>query len=97
MEEKKFDFEAFGRQAGEQLRSGKPLTRTDGVFTPLLKQIIEASLEGELDNHLQKTRKPGKNRRNGRASKNNQSSLGRHATVIPLSSLKLLVSPTGDQ
>lgn len=76
MEEKKFDFEAFVRQAGEQLRSGKPLTGSDGVFTPLLKQIIEASLEGELDNHLQETRKPGKNRRNGHASKNIQSSLG---------------------
>src|SRR5258706_771747 len=76
MEEKKFDFEAFVRRAGEQLRSGKPLTGSDGVFTPLLKQIIEASLEGELDNHLQETRKPGKNRRNGHASKNIQSSLG---------------------
>jgi putative transposase len=76
MEEKKFDFEAFVKQAGEQLRSGKPLTGADGVFTPLLKQIIEASLEGELDDHLQETRKETKNRRNGHAQKNIQSSLG---------------------
>ncbi|MBC7903962.1 MAG: IS256 family transposase [Gemmatimonadaceae bacterium] len=76
MEEKRFDFEAFVRQAGEQLRSGKPLTGADGVFTPLLKQIIEASLEGELDNHLAETRKGEKNRRNGHAQKNIQSSLG---------------------
>jgi putative transposase len=76
MEEKKFDYEAFVRQAGEQLRSGKPLTGKDGVFTPLLKQIIEASLEGEMDQHLQQTRKSDKNRRNGHAQKNIQSSLG---------------------
>lgn len=76
MEDKRFDYEAFVRQAGEQLRSGKPLTGRDGVFTPLLKQILEASLEGELDEHLQQTRKPAGNRRNGRAQKNMQSSLG---------------------
>jgi transposase-like protein len=76
MQESKFDFEAFVRQAGEQLRSGKPLTGSDGVFTPLLKQIIEASLEGELDDHLSETRKQTKNRRNGHAQKNIQSSLG---------------------
>ena len=76
MEEEKFDFEAFARQAGEQLRAGKPLTGADGVFTPLLKKIIEASLEGELENHLQTTRKTQKNRRNGHAQKNIQSSLG---------------------
>lgn len=76
MEENKFDFEAFARQAGEQLRAGKPLTGADGVFTPLLKKIIESSLEGELDDHLQETRKGAKNRRNGHAQKNIQSSLG---------------------
>lgn len=76
MEEKKFDFEAFIREAGEQLRSGKPLTGAEGVFTPLLKKVIEASLEGELDDHLSVTRKGSKNRRNGHAQKNIQSSLG---------------------
>jgi hypothetical protein len=35
----------------------------------LLKKIIEASLEGELDEHLQDTRKPDQNRRNGYAQK----------------------------
>src|SRR5215218_11290252 len=76
MEETKFDFEAFVRQAGEQLRSGKPFTGAEGVFTPLLKHILEASLEGELDAHLRQTRKPQSNRRNGHAQKNIQSSLG---------------------
>ena len=76
MEEEKFDFEAFVRQAGEQLRSGKPFTGSEGVFTPLLKHILEASLEGELDSHLKETRKGSRNRRNGHTQKNIQSSLG---------------------
>lgn len=76
MEKEKFDFEDFTRKAGEQLKQGKPFTGKDGVFTPLLKKILEASLEGELDEHLKETREPEKNRRNGRSSKNIQSSLG---------------------
>jgi putative transposase len=69
MKEEKFDFEEFSRQAGELLRQGKPLTGKDGVFTPLIKRILEASLEGELDDHLQESRKPAKNRRNGHTQK----------------------------
>lgn len=76
MAKEKFDYEAFVKQAGEQLRAGKPFTGTDGVFTPLIKQILEASLEGELDDHLQQTRSEQKNRRNGHTQKNVQSSLG---------------------
>ena len=76
MDENKFDFAAFVRQAGEQLRSGKPLTGKEGVFIPLLKQILEASLQGEMDAPLAESRKSHKNRRNGHAQKNIQSSLG---------------------
>jgi transposase-like protein len=76
MENKVFDFEAFVKEAGAQLRSGKPLVGAEGVFTPLLKRVIEASLEGELDDHLKDTKKEGKNRRNGHTQKNIQSSLG---------------------
>jgi putative transposase len=76
MEKEKFDFEAFVKAAGEQLRSGKPLVGAEGVFTPLLKKVIEASLEGELDDHLKAGKKGTGNRRNGHAQKNIQSSLG---------------------
>lgn len=76
MEKKVFDFEAFVKEAGVQLRSGKPLVGAEGVFTPLLKRVIEASLEGELDDHLKDTKRQGKNRRNGHTQKNIQSSLG---------------------
>src|SRR6476469_943281 len=76
MAKEKFDYEAFVKRAGEQLRAGKPFTGTEGVFTPLIKQILEASLEGELDEHLQESRPQAQNRRNGHKQKNIQSSLG---------------------
>jgi len=73
---KPFDFDAFAKQAAEDLKAGKPMVGRDGVFTPLLKHLIEASLEGELDAHLGDTRKSQKNRRNGHGTKNLSSPLG---------------------
>jgi len=57
----KFDFDA----ALEALRSGKDLTGKDGVLTPLIKQLTEAALSAELDQHLTESTQP--NRRNGRS------------------------------
>lgn len=74
--EEKFDFEAFAKEAADQLRQKKPLTGKDGVFTPLIKRVIEAALEGEMDAHLEETRQENKNRRNGKSPKNLKSPLG---------------------
>ena len=81
--EEKFDFEAFAKQAGEQLRAGKPVTGKDGVFTPLLKKILEASLEGEMDAHIEQTRSSQQNRRNGKTGKQVKSSLGSFEVFTP--------------
>jgi hypothetical protein len=43
MEKKKFDFEDFAKKAADELRSGKPMVGRDGVFTPLLKMLIDCS------------------------------------------------------
>lgn len=72
----KIDWEEFSKQAAEQIRQGKPLTGDGGIFSPLIKQIVEAALEGELDSHLQTSRKEERNRRNGHTQKNLKSSLG---------------------
>lgn len=66
-----------------QLSQGKPLTGADGVFTPLLKKIIEASLEGEMDAHLADKSPQAPNRRNGHTTKQLQSSLGRFEVATP--------------
>ena len=65
------------------LMKGKPLTGKDGVFTPLLKKIIEASLEGEMDAHLNEENRSAKNRRNGKGRKNLSSSLGELEIFTP--------------
>jgi transposase-like protein len=62
---KEFEAEAIAR-----LKSGESLTGKEGILTPLIKQIIEASLEGELEAHLTDPNLSEiANRRNGKMSK----------------------------
>lgn len=70
MEEKteKFDYEAFEKEAMKQLLLGKPLSGSEGVLTPLVKRLMEATLRGELSAHLAEE-PPGGNRRNGHGRK----------------------------
>ena len=42
----KFDFE----EALKALKSGQAITGKDGVLAPLIKQLTEAALEGEIEN-----------------------------------------------
>ena len=80
---KKINWEEFSKEAAKQIRSGKTLTGKDGVFTPLIKEILEAAMEGELDEHLEETRGKEKNRRNGHSSKSLKSSLGAFDVLTP--------------
>jgi len=59
------------------------LTGDQGVLTPLIKEIIEASLEGELDHHLSQKEPDDRNRRNGRTQKNLKSSMGSFEIFTP--------------
>jgi len=47
------------------------LTGRDGALTPLIKKLLEASLEGEIKNHLSAESEKN-NRRNGRNAKSDQ-------------------------
>ena len=78
----KFDFEQFSQDLVASVKEGKPLTGVDGVFTPLIKMILEASLEGEISAHVADT-KPAKNRRNGIGKKRVESSLGSFELQTP--------------
>lgn len=65
-----FNFEEFREAAISQIKSGQPLTGKGGILTPLLKELLEAALEGEMDSHLQGLHEAGQtNRRNGKSSK----------------------------
>ena len=69
-----FDFKAFEAAAMDQLRSGKPLEGKDGVLAPLIKRLVEASLNGEMDAHLVDHRPS--NRRNGKTGKQVKTAFG---------------------
>lgn len=67
-----FDFEQFKANAIEQLKAGVPLSGKDGVLAPLLENLLNSALEGEMKSHLREL----SNRRNGHMSKQVQTSMG---------------------
>lgn len=65
-----FNFEEFQKEAIDKIKSGQPLTGKDGILTPLLKELLESALAGEMDAHLSKCKHQGEsNRRNGKLKK----------------------------
>jgi len=74
-EKQSFDFKKFEEEALKGLQEGKPLEGKEGILAPLIKRLVEASLEGELDNHLKQEQVP--NRRNGKMSKKVKTGLGK--------------------
>ena len=65
------------REAVDRLRNGDKFEGKDGVFAPLIKRIIEASLEGELTDHLEEEKARGnENRRNGKNEKHLKTGYG---------------------
>ena len=73
MSKKNFNYEAFRKQALESLKAGKKLEGKKGILAPLLKDLIEASLEGEMEDHQKKSRG---NRRNGKGKKRVKTAFG---------------------
>ena len=72
-----FNWNKFESEAIERLSNGESLGGKDGVLAPMIKRLLEASLEGELNNHLREERQHGKrNRKNGRTSKEVKTSHG---------------------
>lgn len=63
----------FKRQAIEKLYQGKPLTGKDGIFSHMIKEILETALNEELNQHLAKEKSDlgnnFNNRKNGHNSK----------------------------
>ncbi len=69
-----FDYRAFEEEAIQGIKDGKSLEGKGGVLAPLIKRLVEAGLEGELDVHLQDSK--GINRRNGKLSKKVKTGFG---------------------
>lgn len=75
--DEKFDFD----KALKALQSGQAITGKDGVLAPLIKQLTEAALEGELDSHL--ANEVAGNRRNGKTRKKMKSTSGEFELETP--------------
>ena len=72
-EEQEFNF----NDAVQDIMNGKSISGKDGVLAPLVKQLVEAALEAELESHIAQDLFAGnKNRKNGTSSKNIKTSGG---------------------
>jgi putative transposase len=79
-----FNYNEFKAEAIEKIKAGQPLTGKGGILTPLLKELLESALEGELDAHLMESREAGlSNRRNGKNSKQVQTSSDSFELLTP--------------
>ena len=72
-----FDFEA----AVQALQDGQDLNGKNGILTPLIKQLTEAALQAELEQHLASKEAP--NRKNGRATQKVKSLSGEFVLETP--------------
>lgn len=72
MSKPQIDFDL--NHALEDLKSGKPMNGKDGFLTPLIKQLTEAALKAEQQQHLDTDEQP--NRKNGYTSKTIKSASG---------------------
>ncbi|MBM1143398.1 MAG: IS256 family transposase [Oceanospirillaceae bacterium] len=72
-----FDIDA----ALQALRDGQDLTGKDGILTPLIKQLTEAAMQAELDNHLAEEATP--NRKNGTTGKTMKAPTGSFELKTP--------------
>ena len=70
------DYEVMKQKLKEQLRTGKSLFSKGGAFAPLLEELINSMLEGELEGHLDEDERRNGNRKNDKGSKIVKTSAG---------------------
>jgi transposase-like protein len=68
-----FDWDSFEKNAIKRLMEGDELSGEDGILTPLIQRLLQASLDGEMQAHVNENRP---NRRNGSKGKTVKSSQG---------------------
>jgi putative transposase len=76
----KFNFE----KAVKDILAGKKISRKDGVLAPLIKELVEAALEAEIESYIANEVLEGKkNRRNGYNRKTVKSTAGEFELATP--------------
>ena len=66
----------FEKKVLDQFMSGQNLFGRDGVFAPMLKNVIEKALEAEMQGHLDQSQRAIGNKPNGKGKKTIKSGLG---------------------
>lgn len=80
---KEVDFNIFKAQILEEIKAGKPLFGKDGALAPMIENIVNAVLEGEMDAHLTRESRESGNRRNGKMQKQVQTPVGDITVTTP--------------
>lgn len=76
-----FDYEAFRQETIAKMMAGdKELTGKDGLLAPLLKDLLDAALSGEMQAHVEQNRP---NRRNGSKAKQVKTGHGPISVEMP--------------
>lgn len=78
-----FDYELAKQKVKEQLRTGKSLFSKDGAFAPLLQEMLNSILEGEMEGHLDEEERDNGNRKNGKNKKLLKTSSGTIEVTTP--------------
>ena len=78
-----FDYEQAKQKVKEQLRSGKSLFGKEGAFAPLLQEMLNSILEGEIEGHLDEQERDSGNRKNGKNKKLLKTSSGTIGVTTP--------------
>ena len=78
-----FDYELAKQKLREQFRTGKSLFSKGGAFAPLLQEMLNSMLEGEMDGHLDDEERDTGNRKNGKTKKQLKTSSGTIEVTTP--------------
>src|SRR5688572_19622314 len=78
-----FDYELAKQKLREQFRTGKSLFGKGGAFAPLLQEMLNSMLEGEIDGHLDDQERDTGNRKNGKSKKLLKTSSGTIEVTTP--------------
>lgn len=80
---KKKEQTEFEKKVLDQFMSGKNLFGSEGAFAPMLKNVLDKALRGEMEAHLGELERSRGNKRNGKGKKTVKSSFGSFEIETP--------------
>ena len=78
-----FDYEKAKQKLNEQFRTSQPLFGKGGAFAPLLQEMLDSILEGEINGQLKEDQRDIGNRKNGKNKKVFKTSAGNIEVTTP--------------